>query len=200
MVTSTQVAIDVGRSALVLMDHQYGILEQLPAAEEVVGAAAAAISEVRARGGLIVYVRVGFTEAEFASVPEANLLVSGVLAERGRETFAADSPRTAIHAALAPQEDDIVLRKTRAGVFSTTDLDERLRQRGIDTMIIAGVSTGGCVLSTVRDASDRDYRLFVLADACADTAPEVHKFLIEKIFPKQARVITSVELGAILAG
>jgi nicotinamidase-related amidase len=65
----------------------------------------------------------------------------------------------------------------------------RLAARGIDTLVLAGVATSGVVLSTLRDAADRDYRLFVLSDVCADMDPEVHRVLMEKIFPRQADVI-----------
>ena len=55
------------------------------------------------------------------------------------------------------------------------------------------------VLSTVRDASDRDYRVFVLADASADRDPEVHDFLTGKIFPARAHVITVADFDALLS-
>ncbi len=98
--------------------------------------------------------------------------------------FYANSPTTAIHEDIAPQA---VVRKTRVGAFSTTDLHEQLRDRGITTAILAGISTSGMVLSTVRDAADRDYRVLVLTDASADPEPGVHEFLTEKIFPRQAK-------------
>ena len=63
---------------------------------------------------------------------------------------------------------------------------------------MAGLSTSGVVLSTVRDGADRDYRLIVLADACADPGPGVHEFLTGKVFPRQARVIRTEELAALL--
>jgi nicotinamidase-related amidase len=81
--------------------------------------------------------------------------------------------------------------------FSTTDLDPQLRERGIDTLLLAGISTSGVVLSTVRDAADRDYALFVVADACADPEPDVHAFLTERIYPRQASVITVADLEAL---
>jgi nicotinamidase-related amidase len=86
------------------------------------------------------------------------------------------------------------VRKTRVGPFGTTDLDDQLRSRGIDTLILAGISTSGVVLSAVRDAHDRDYRLIVVSDLCADPESGAHTFLIERIFPRQAEVITRHEL------
>ena len=80
--------------------------------------------------------------------------------------------------------------KKRVGAFSTTNLAARLTARGIDTLILSGIATSGVVLSTLRDAADRDYRLFVLSDICADMDAEVHiAALTEKVFPRQADVI-----------
>jgi nicotinamidase-related amidase len=110
-----------------------------------------------------------------------------------------ESPATAVHDHLAPEPGDIIVRKTRVGAFSTTDLDTQLRDRNITTLILAGITTSGVVLSTLRDAHDRDYRVVVLADASADFDSDVHDFLIEKIFPREAQVITIAELPALLS-
>ena len=107
-------------------------------------------------------------------------------------------PRSTTGSRRRPQ--DIVVRKTRVGAFSTTDLAEQLGERGVDTLILAGISTSGVVLSTVRDAHDRDYRLFVLADVTADPEPGVHEFLTERIFPRQAYVIELTDLPGLLSG
>jgi nicotinamidase-related amidase len=114
------------------------------------------------------------------------------------EHFHADHANTQIHADVAPEQGDIVVRKTRVGPFGSTDLHEQLRARGIDTLVLAGISTSGVVLSTVRDAHDRDYRLIVLADLCADRDPEVHEVLTGKVFPGQAEVINAADLHQLL--
>jgi nicotinamidase-related amidase len=79
------------------------------------------------------------------------------------------------------------------GPFSTTDLNERLKKQGIDTLVLMGVASSGCVLSAVRWAVDIDYKLIVLSDCCADRDDEVQRVLMEKIFPSQATVTTSRE-------
>ncbi|GAA5193609.1 hypothetical protein GCM10023322_56040 [Rugosimonospora acidiphila] len=89
------------------------------------------------------------------------------------------------------------MRKTRFGAFSTTDLYASLLGQGIDTLILAGISTGGVVLSTLRHAADEDYRIYVLADAIADPDPEVHRVLLEKVFPHQADIINTEDLWAL---
>jgi nicotinamidase-related amidase len=141
--------------------------------------------------------RVAFEDGDFDAIPPTSRM-----GERVRTSAAAfhnDSPNTAVHERVAPEPGDIIVRKTRVGAFSTTDLDAQLRDRAIDTLILAGISTSGVVLSTVRDASDRDYRVVVLADATADREPDVHEFLVERIFPRQSDVITVAEFGGLLA-
>lgn len=110
-----------------------------------------------------------------------------------------DAPGTAVHGDIAPLSGDIVVRKTRVGAFSTTDLDRQLKERGIVTRLLAGITTRGVVISTVRDAADRDYQVFVLADACADREPAVHEFLIGKVLPTQAHVLRVADLGWLLS-
>jgi nicotinamidase-related amidase len=197
-VTDDRPAIDPGRSALLVMDYQAGILDRLPQADELLARAAETIALVRGLGGQIGYVRVAFEDADYADIPATSMMGARV-ASAGR-TFRNDSPATAIHDRIAPEPGDIVVRKTRVGAFSTTDLDQQLRDRGIDTLILAGLSTSGVVLSTVRDAHDRDYRVFVLADLTADPEPGVHEFLTGTIFPRQAYVITSAVLTDLAAG
>jgi nicotinamidase-related amidase len=82
--------------------------------------------------------------------------------------------------------------------FAGSDLDVILRARGIDKLILTGIATSGVVLSTLREAADKDYRLVVLSDACLDADPEVHRVLVEKVFPRQADVLTVSEWAATL--
>lgn len=190
--------IDPKQTALLVMDFQPGILGLLSDVEAVLSRMERAIAIVRAHGGQVAYVRVAFEDADFAAIPPTSRMASR-LAGAGA-AFHAGNPATAVHERLAPQEGDIVVRKTRVGAFSTTNLDEQLRGRGIVNVILAGISTSGVVLSTVRDAADRDYGVFVLQDASADPEPDLHAFLTEKIFPRQAHVIRISELETLLSG
>jgi nicotinamidase-related amidase len=99
-----------------------------------------------------------------------------------------------IHSRVAPQDGELLVRKTRFSAFSTTDLHRRFRERRIETLILAGVSTSGVVLSTMRDAVDRDCEVCVLADAVADADPQTHRFLIEELFPLSANMIYTDDL------
>jgi isochorismate hydrolase len=65
-------------------------------------------------------------------------------------------------------------------------------------MVIGGVTTAGVVLSTTREASDQDYRIFVLSDATADLDPKLHRVLIDEVLSRQADVITTADLNHLL--
>ena len=107
---------------------------------------------------------------------------------------------TQIHPEIAPQPEDEVVTKRRVGPFSTTNLATMLNSRGIETLVLMGISTSGCVLSTVRWAADIDYHLIVLADCCADRDEEVQRVLTEKLFPRQATVVTSQDFLQVVGG
>ncbi|HTT29361.1 MAG TPA: cysteine hydrolase [Solirubrobacteraceae bacterium] len=190
--------IDPRRAALLVMDYQNGVVDMLDETDDLLSRAADAIATVRGAGGQIGYVRVAFEDADLEAFPPT----SGMGKRVGASGLALrnDSPTTAVHERVAPEPGDIIVRKVRVGAFSTTDLDEQLRARGVDTLILAGISTSGVMLSTVRDASDRDYRVIVLADATADPQPDVHEFLTERIFPRQGDVITVADLDGLLSG
>jgi nicotinamidase-related amidase len=194
--TDAPVPIDPRRTALLVMDYQQAVVAMIEESDALVARAAEAIDLVRRQGGHIGYVRVAFTAADLQGIPPTSSMGARIAA--GPQAFMDDSPTTQIDARVAPRDDDIIVRKTRVGAFSTTDLAQQLAGRGVDTLILAGISTSGVVLSTVRDASDHDYRLFVLADATADRDRAVHACLMEKVFPRQAQVVTVAELESLL--
>jgi nicotinamidase-related amidase len=190
------VSLDPTRTALLVMDYQPAILARLDDADALTARAAAAIATVREAGATIGYVRVGFSDEDLDAMPESAPMTR--VKHMPRDFTDPDGPGTQVDARVAPEDGDIVVRKSRVGAFGTTDLDRQLRGRGVDTLVLAGISTSGVLLSTVRDAHDRDYRLFVLADASADPDPEVHEFLTRKLFPRQAEVIEVADLAGLL--
>jgi len=187
--------IDPHHTILLVMDYQPAILNNLPGADELLPRLVEAIDAARSSGMRIGYVRLGFDDADYTAMPDTNKGLTGVAASRRMHNQA---PETAIHDAVAPELGDLVVRKTRVGAFSTTDLDQQLRDQKIDTLVLAGITTSGVVLSTVRDAADRDYRLYVLEDASSDRDYEVHDLLMQKVFPRQAYVISVADLSDLL--
>lgn len=180
------------------MDFQKSILGFLANPGGLLSIVGSVIDVVRQSGGHVAYVRVGFVPEEVASFPEHSAMGARVRAA-GRNMHA-DSAMTAVHDAIRPQPGDLVVRKTRVGGFSTTDLHVRLKAAGVDTLVLTGVHTSGVVLSTLREAHDLDYRLIVLSDGCADPDPEAHDFLIGRLFPKHASVRTAADLRGLLCG
>ena len=188
--------LDPERTALLVMDFQPGVLQRMPGLEPLLGRVRRAIADVRDHGGTIGYVRVAFTEEDWTAVPAANPIFARAAQDR---TMHHEDPATAIHDSLAPQPGDIVVRKTRVGAMSTTDLDRQLRDRGIDTLVLAGISTSGVVLATVVEAADRDYRLYVLADGTEDPDEQTRDVLLGKVFPRRAQVIDTATLHTLLS-
>jgi nicotinamidase-related amidase len=171
------------------MDFQHGIVEGL-GAPSVVAAADRAAKAARASGIPVMFVRVAFRPG-YPEAAESNVAFAA-LSQAG-DAMTQDHPATQVHAALTPLDGEPVIIKRRVSAFSGSDLDVLLRAAGADTLVLAGIATSGVVLSTVRQAADLDYRLTVLADACADRDPEVHRVLTEKVFPRQAVVTTTDE-------
>ncbi|MYW05206.1 cysteine hydrolase [Streptomyces sp. SID3343] len=195
---STAPALDPAHTALLVMDYQPAILAFVPEGKDrdaLLGRVEGAIADVRAHGGTIAYVRVGFADPDWDAIPAANKAFAPLARHR---VMHHEDPGTAIHERLAPQDGDIIVRKVRYGGMSTTDLDRQLRERGIHTLVLSGLGTSGVVLSTVVDAADRDYRLYVLSDGIADPDTEAHDVLLHRVFPSRAHIIDTTELHTLL--
>ncbi len=175
-------------SALLVMDFQVGVVERFAGDDGLLDRLGRAIAAARQSRIPVVFVRVAFRPG----YPEANPANRsfGPIAAAAGDAFTLDSPATRLHPALDVRPEDPVVLKKRISAFVGSDLDVLLRSRGITHLVLAGVVTSGVVLSTLRDAADRDYALTVLADACADGDDEVHRVLLEKVFPRQADVVT----------
>jgi nicotinamidase-related amidase len=93
----------------------------------------------------------------------------------------------------------VLLTKKRVSAFTGSDLEVLLRSAAIEELVLCGIATSGVVLSTLREAADRDYRLCVLSDGCLDADGEVHRVLMEKVFPRQAQVLAVERWAASLA-
>src|ERR1700687_5179281 len=82
---------------------------------------------------------------------------------------------------LYPLDSEIVIDKPGKGAFYATELDDVLRKYGIENLLVCGVTTEGCVSTTVREANDRGYRCVLLADGCASYFPEFHEMGLKMI-------------------
>lgn len=183
--------IDFRRSAVVIMDFQPGILRVLKDAREpLVRRAAKLLRQARAAGALVIHVNVGFRPG-YPEVSPRNIRFRAI-----KETqFLKPGPDCEPDPAIAPEPGDLTMVKRRFGAFAGNDLDVILRSHDVHTLILLGVSTSGCVLSTVRHAADVDYRIIAVRDCCGDPDMTLHEFLFDRIIPMQAEVITSMEFA-----
>lgn len=85
----------------------------------------------------------------------------------GSPIFAEDSETSRFHDEVQPSAHHSVVRKSSVSVFPTTDLDQRLKDAGVDTLLIAGLMTHACVAGAARDAVPLGYSVIVADDACA---------------------------------
>ena len=171
--TQTALKIDPARSVVLIEDFQQRIITNVASEPEAVVRNAARVLEgARAAGIPVIYV-----------------------VHRGGP-FAEYAPDVELHEGVAPAAGERVITKTKPGPFSTTSLDVDLREMGRDTLIVMGVATSGCVLSTVRWAVDVNYSFIVVSDACSDADPEVHRVLTEKVYPRQGTVVSTGEFLA----
>jgi nicotinamidase-related amidase len=176
---------NIQNTALLVMDMQSVIVGMLPDATLVKDKVAQAIMTARDKNIPVIYVVVGFRKG----APEVSANNKSFSASK--ERFASINPEDflTIHPDVAPLEDEIVTVKRRVSAFAGSDLEVVLRGQEIKHIVLTGIATSGVVLSTTREASDKDYRITVLADACADGDEEVHRVLTTKVFPRQADVI-----------
>ena len=114
-----------------------------------------------------------------------------------RET-AAISPVVEVVAAIRAGE--IVIRKTQASAFFGTDLAAHLIYRGVDTLLIAGCTTSGCVRATVVDAFSHNLRVTVVEDGCFERCQASHAVNLFDMNSKYADVLPSGEVRSFMSG
>lgn len=172
-------------AALLIMDVQQDIVRRFGGEVEYLPRLASAACAARHAGVAVIYVKVGFRPGH----PEVSPRNRAFAAVAGEARFAEGDPAAEIHPDVAPQTGDLVVTKKRVSAFAGSDLELLLRAGGIDNLVLTGIATSGVVLSTLREAADLDYGLTVLSDGCLDGDPEVHRVLLEKVFPRQATVV-----------
>jgi nicotinamidase-related amidase len=174
------------RSALLLMDLQSAVVGTWGGDAAMLMRLSKAATAARAHDIPVIYVAARFRP--HLERPSQD--------SRGYAPVPADSPLletnpgSDIHPGIAPHDGELTVVKRRVSAFSGSDLEIVLRTKGVGELVLSGVSTSGVVLSTVRAAADMDYRLVVLSDGCADLDENVHRTLLEVLFPRQATVLT----------
>jgi nicotinamidase-related amidase len=179
-------------TTLLIADFYDAIMSTLPHAtnRQVVETTQRLQRTARDAGLLVCYCATAFRPG-YVEISDRNK----VFRERKRAGQPAISdPVQLIHKAVAPSAGEVVVGKHRVNALYGTALDLIWRANGIESVILLGYATSGVVLSTVRYAADLDYRLIVVEDCCADQDTEVHDFLMQRLFPRQAEVVTAAEV------
>lgn len=173
------------RTALLVMDVQVGIVERVKDQDAYLALVKKTIDTAHQMKVAVLFVVVGFREG----TPEihSNNKMFDSIKDGTRPGFINPQP------IITPTGDDLVITKRRVSAFGGSDLEILLRAKNIDHLVLGGVATGGVVLSTLREAADKDYQITVLSDLCADSDDEVNTVLLNKVFPRQATVMTSEE-------
>jgi len=151
------------RAALVNVDLQIFFVENAPEGRTILDRVNRLAAVCRAAGILVVHT---------AHVLRADGSNAGVLAElipsiRDDGFLRDGDPSTALHPDLVIEPADVIIKKPRFGAFHGTDLEEILRRRGIDTIVVSGISTDVCCDTTAREANSRDFRVLFLSDGTA---------------------------------
>jgi nicotinamidase-related amidase len=183
------VALDLAKTALIIIDMQRDFLEPGGFGETLgndVSRLAAAVEPcrkvldaARRHGLLVIHTREGH-RPDLSDAPPAKVergapsLRIGAAGPMGRILIRGE-PGHDIVAALYPASGEPVIDKPGKGAFYQTELELMLRNRGIENLLVCGVTTEVCVNTTVREANDRGYRCVVLSDGCASYFPHFHE-------------------------
>src|ERR1700733_7015927 len=180
------------KTALVLIDLQnstVGANTRPYTAVQVVANSKKLAEAFRAAGAPVIYVNVDFNG--FLKPPADRPLKMG------------DKPRPAVASEIAAsagfQPGDLLVTKRHWGAFAGTDLEQQLKTRGVDTVVLTGISTNHGVESTARQGTGLGLAFVLVEDACAGLDAEQHRYAFEEIFPRLTRVRSTDEVLISLA-
>jgi nicotinamidase-related amidase len=175
-----ELTLDPKTTALVLIDLQNGIVgrDLVPhAAADVVERGRKMAEAFRSKGAPVVYVRVDLNDFLRLPVDEAPQIPENLPAEMSE-----------IAAGAGLTKGDLLITKRHFGAFAQTELENELKARGVDTVVLAGVVTNIGVESTARQGTGLGFAMVVVEDACSTQSAEMHKFAFQNIFPRLSRV------------
>jgi ureidoacrylate peracid hydrolase len=196
--------LDPRRTALVVVDLQNGFMApgapvEVPVAREIVPNVNRIARALRDAGGTVAYLRFKTDSEALASWSSFyHLMFSPARRDEMAAAFAPDAPDFALWPELDVQPGDWIVDKTRYSAFvpGTCDLDVRLKEAGIDTLIITGTVTNCCCESTARDAMQRDFRVVFVSDGNAALTDADHNATLGNMVSLFADVMSTEEVLA----
>ena len=188
----SDITLQRGRTAVLIADFYTEIMNTLPHSIDrgVVDKAVATQEAARNSDAMVCYCATVFRP----SYPEIGQRNKTFSQRKNSGQVAIADPMDVIHPAVHPRDGEVVVGKHRVNALYGTGLDVALRANDIHDLVIFGYATSGVVLSTVRYAADLDYNIIVVEDCCSDPDADVHEFLTQRIFPRQAEVIDSTDV------
>ncbi len=184
------------RCGLILVDFVNGFVDPEhfggPHIVEAVNATVPLLAAFREQGLPVAHTRVVYPENE-AGANAFSMKVPGL------RTLTETSHISQFVSELTPGDGEFVVRKQGASAFFSTGLSEWLRFRGVDTAIVTGCTTSGCIRATVIDAVQFNFRTIVIEDCVGDRAMEPHEANLFDMRQKYADVMTRDEFLAALA-
>lgn len=141
--------------------------------DEILPRARYLLDAFRASGAEVVHVRVAERTRDSRDVAPKQLLRGLIVPSNSKEAELLEE--------VAPIGDELIFSKSSSGMFPATDADRIFRNLGIDTLIMCGTSTGGCIESSAREAVDLGYRVIIVEDACAASTPADHVAALDRL-------------------
>ena len=199
-------AISAAKTALIVVDMQYvdahpdwgigraareaghvkAFAEYWPAVEGAIAAQLKLLQAGRRAGVQVIFTRIATQTRDARDVGRQHRLVGLPVPRDSREACILDE--------LSIGPDDVVFSKVSSSPFNSTAIDRFLRNLDIDTLLVCGVVTNGCVEGTVRDASDLGYQVIMVEDACAAVTPALHQAAITNLKDGFCNVRSTVEV------
>ena len=199
-------AISPAKTALIVVDMQYvdahpdwgigraareaghaeAFAEYWPAVEGALAAQLTLLEAARRSGVQVIFTRIATRTRDARDVGRQHRLVGLPVPRDSRDACILDE--------LPIGPDDVVFSKVSSSPFNSTAIDRFLRNLDIDTLLVGGVVTNGCVEGTVRDASDLGYQVIMVEDACAAVTTVLHQAAITNLKDGFCNVRTTAEV------
>jgi nicotinamidase-related amidase len=189
------ITVNLDRTAVIMIDMQRDFLEpggfgeslgnDVSLLQKAVAPCRALLDAARRKGILVIHTREGH-RPDLSDAPRAKVergapsLRIGAKGPMGR-ILVRGEPGHDLIPELYPVAGEPVIDKPGKGAFYATDLSSILRNRGIESLIVCGVTTEVCVHTTVREGNDRGYRCIVPGDCCGSYFPEFHEMGLRMI-------------------
>lgn len=194
-------------TALVVIDLQNVFMQphlalEVPFAREIVPNVNRLATAIRSAGGTVVWVQMTFNGIANAWPAYVERL-SPQLRKEAIDQLQRGTEGHALYPELDVQPNDLLVEKTRYSAFiqGASDLDRRLRQRGIDTVVVVGTLTNVCCESTARDAMMLNYKTILVSDANATLTDEEHNAALANVLVTFGDVLSTDEtIGGLAAG